>query len=72
MRYKEGTVPDPQNPYTEGMHATLMVSVILALLIGVVLLAIGWKGGKLWMICWSAGLILCSVAYIILRVLGYT
>lgn len=71
MRYREGSEPDPGNPYTEGMHGILMVSVVLALFIGAILLVIGWKGKKLWMICWSAGLILCSIAYMVLRILGH-
>jgi len=70
MRYREGSAPDPSNPYTESMHASLLISVALALMVGVVLLAIGWKGKKLWLICWSIGLIICSLLYFVLRMMG--
>jgi len=70
MRYREGSAPDPGNPYTETMHASLMISVSLALMIGMVLLVIGWKGKKLWLICWSIGLVVCSLLYFVLRMLG--
>ena len=43
---------------------------MLALFIGAILLLIGLKGKKLWLICWSVGLMLCSVGYIVLRLLG--
>ncbi len=72
MRYREGAAPDLDNPYTEGMHGVLMVSVVLAFIIGAILLALGWRGKKLWMICWSIGLMLCSVVYIVLRIYGYS
>ncbi len=64
MRYREGELPDPSNPYTEGMHAMLAVSIFLALLIGCVLLFLGLKGKKLWLTVWSGGLIVFSIAYL--------
>lgn len=70
MRYREGQSPDPANPYTEGMHGTLMFTVGIALLVGVVLLYAGWKGKKLWLKAWSLGLVVCSLLYIALRLAG--
>jgi len=70
MRYRDGSAPDLANPYTESMHASLMLSVVLGLFIGVILLLLGLKGKKLWLICWSVGLMLCSLGYIVLRLLG--
>jgi len=70
MRYREGQPPDPSNPYTEGMHGTLMFTVGIALVVGFVLLYIGWKGKKLWLTAWSVGLIVCSLIYIGLRLTG--
>ena len=70
MRYREGSPPDPTNPYTESMHASLLISVSLAFMVGLVLLVIGLKGKKLWLICWSIGLVVCSVIYFMLRLMG--
>lgn len=70
MRYREDTGPDLVNPYTEGMHAMLTLSVGLALLIGCALLLLGLKGRKLWLIGWSGGLIVCSVIYLGLSIKG--
>jgi len=52
------------------MHASLLISVSLAFMVGIVLLAIGWKGKKLWLICWSIGLVVCSLIYFMLRLMG--
>ena len=70
MRYREGSPPDPANPYTESMHASLLISVSLAFMVGLVLLVIGLKGKKLWLICWSIGLVVCSLIYFALRLMG--
>ena len=43
----------------------LGATVFLALLIGIGLLYIGKMGKQLWIVVWSAGLILCSVLYLI-------
>lgn len=62
MRYREGTEPAQQadNPSGE----VLLFSVSLALVIGCVLLVLGYKGKQMWLMVWSAGLILSSVIYI--------
>jgi len=53
------------------MHASLMVSVSLALVIGIILFFAGRKGKKLWLSTWSVGLVLCSLLYFGLRFSGY-
>ena len=64
MRYRDGQAPDPNFPHTEGMETILMFSVILSLIVGLVLLAISLRGRVIWLGCWSAGLVVCSVVYI--------
>ena len=66
MRYREGQPPDPDVPYTRNMHDMLLLSVLLAIVIGVILLVAGIKGKKLWLACWSAGLLICSFIYLTL------
>lgn len=64
MRYREGQQPDPEFTHTEEMHAVIMFSVTLSLVIGLVLFAISWRGRVIWLGCWSAGLVICSIIYI--------
>lgn len=71
MRYREEeAVPDPEYPYSEGMHSMLTVSVILSLIIGLFLLFLGKRGKIMWLTWWSIGLIICSGVYLVLEVVG--
>ena len=63
MRYKEGELPDPNYTHTEGMHILLMFSVVLALIVGLILFYLGYRGKVMWLQAWSVGLVLCSVLY---------
>ena len=65
MRYPDGQPPDPLTPYGESMHSMLTLSMGMAILIGIVLFALGHKGKVLWLKVWSAGLVLLSIAYLI-------
>jgi len=42
-----------------------MFTVVLGLMIGVILTWLGVKGGQIWLIFWSVGLIVASIAYIV-------
>lgn len=64
MRYPEGGSPDAEAPYTALMHDMLTFSMLLGVVIGVVLLALGRHGRSLWLTVWSAGLILLSALYL--------
>lgn len=61
MRYEEAT----GLPYTETSPALLAYTVGLSLLIGIGLFCLGRYGRQMWLTVWSAGLILCSIAYLI-------
>ena len=65
MRYPEGAKPDPNTPYGNSMHDMLSLSMILAIVIGIVLFFAARRGNILWMKVWSLSLILLSVAYLI-------
>jgi len=69
MRYKI----DPLTglPLAETSPGMLSATVFLALLIGVALLFIGKMGKQLWIVVWSAGLIICSVLYLIWHFITY-
>ena len=65
MRYPEGAKPDPNTPYGNSMHDMLSLSMILAIVIGIVLFFAAIRGNIMWMKVWSLSLILLSVAYLI-------
>ena len=61
MRYRVGE--DAATAALNATDHTLMLTAVLGLIIGMVLVWLGRKGRQLWLICWSWGLIVCSVAY---------
>ncbi len=60
MRYEETT----GLPYTETSPGMLAYTVGLSLLIGIVLFILARYGKQTWLMVWSAGLVICSVAYL--------
>lgn len=70
MRYRDGVTPDPSAPYGESMHAMLTLSAVLGIVIGAVLFVAARRGRSLWLIWWSAGLVLSGIAYIAADTLG--
>jgi len=65
LRYREGQAPDAVYPYSEPMHHMLSLSMVLSIVIGAVLLALGIRGKVMWLKVWSVGLIFCSVVYLV-------
>jgi len=63
VRYKIDQTPGM--PVAETSPDILLFTIVLSLFIGIGLLVIGKRGGQLWLTVWSAGLILCSVAYLV-------
>jgi len=61
MRYRVGE--DPANAALNSTDHSLMLSVVLSLIIGIVLVWMGHKGKQFWLTSWSYGLIVCSVLY---------
>lgn len=60
MRYRIGADP------TSGAQATddmLLFTVIISLIIGFVLMWLARHGRQMWLMAWSVGLVLASVAY---------
>lgn len=62
MRYREGI--SPERLAVNSSDDMLLFTVSLALVIGVILIWLGYKGKQMWLIAWSIGLILCSIAYL--------
>jgi len=69
MRYQID--PTTGLPLAETSPGMLGATVFLALLIGIGLLYIGKLGKQLWIVVWSAGLIICSVLYLIWHFFTY-
>ncbi|MAP13369.1 MAG: hypothetical protein CMQ61_15130 [Gammaproteobacteria bacterium] len=63
MRYRIDSTPASENmATTDDMY---LLTVVLGLIIGVVLTALGIKGRQTWLVVWSVGLIIASIAYLI-------
>lgn len=65
MRYLENAPPNADIPYGESMHDMLTLTMWMSIFIGIVLFAAGKHGNIMWMKVWSAGLVVCSIVYLI-------
>ena len=61
MRYRIGADPASGAPVTDDM---LLLTVVIALVVGVVLIWLARFGRQMWLMAWSVGLVLSSLAYI--------
>ncbi len=75
MRYTEQQTTETNHgiiySQSEGLHFMLNFTVSLALVIGIILWILGRHGKILWLQVWSAGLILCSIVYLVAATLGW-
>ena len=62
MRYRAGEQPEAW-PYAVS-EPWLLFTVVLGVLVGFALIAMGVKGRQLWMLVWGTGQVLVSVAYL--------
>jgi len=60
MRYRIGTDPASGAPATDDM---LLFTVALGLIVGIVLIWLARKGRQMWLLAWSVGLVVASLAY---------
>ncbi|OED42381.1 hypothetical protein AB833_06980 [Chromatiales bacterium (ex Bugula neritina AB1)] len=52
-------------PFTQTSPGLLAFTVGIALVVGVLLFGLGRYGRQMWLVVWSAGLIACSIAYLV-------
>ena len=71
MRYQEHDL-GPVYSQTDGLHFMLNFTVGLALLIGVALVWLAWRGRVMWLKVWSVGLVGASLAYLVAAAFGLT
>ena len=69
MRYRIGEELQQAGPTISG--ETFVFAVVLGLLIGVALFALGLRGRIMWLTVWGGGLVLVSVVYLVSVGLGY-
>ena len=60
MRYRIGADPGSGAQATDDM---LLLTMIFSLVIGVVLIWLARRGRQMWLMVWSVGLVIASVAY---------
>jgi hypothetical protein len=61
MRYRVGE--EAATAALNSTHHSLVLTVVMSLIVGIVLVWLGRHGRQMWLIAWSWGLILCSIAY---------
>ena len=61
MRYRIGDDPTSGASATDDM---LLLTVVISLVVGVVLIWLARLGRQMWLMAWSVGLVLASIAYI--------
>ena len=69
MRYRD--TGDYQNLGVPVDDSLVFFSIILGLALGLAFIIFGVKVKRYWMTIWGAGLILASLSYFVLRMLGY-
>ena len=69
MRYREGEVPGEVGAAVG--NEFLLGAALMGLVIGIVLCVLAVRGKQLWLVIWSAGLIVVSLAYLVFSALGY-
>ena len=60
MRYRIGAEPGSGAQATDDM---LLFTMVISLIIGIVLIWLARRGRQMWLMAWSVGLVLASVAY---------
>lgn len=69
MRYRDtGNYEEMGMPVDDNL---MFFSIILGIIIGVGFIAFGLRVKRYWMVIWGAGLILASLSYFVMRMLGY-
>jgi hypothetical protein len=61
MRYRIGDDPTSGTTVTDDM---LLLTVVIGLIVGIVLIWLARLGQQMWLMVWSVGLVLASIAYI--------
>ncbi|MDJ0881859.1 MAG: hypothetical protein QNJ56_09440 [Gammaproteobacteria bacterium] len=62
MRYREGEIVDPNQPYTENTLKIMELSYWMSIPLGIILLWLAIKGRLMWLKVWSVGLIILGLA----------
>ncbi len=61
MRYREGEIVDPNQPYTENTLKMMELSYWMSIPLGIILLWLAIKGRMMWLKVWSVGLIALGI-----------
>jgi hypothetical protein len=69
MRYRD--TGDYQNLGVPVDDNLVFVSIILGIALGIGFIGFGLRVKRYWMVIWGVGLILASLSYFVMRMLGY-
>lgn len=69
MRYRDtGNYENMGTPVDDNL---MFYSIFLGIIIGLGFIVFGLRGKRYWMVVWGSGLILASLSYFVMRMLGY-
>jgi hypothetical protein len=63
MRYRIGESPETAAYGSSTDFVTF--TVVLCVVIGVILVWLGWRGRQWWLVIWNVGLVIASIAYFV-------
>ena len=69
MRYRD--TGDYQNLGVPVDDNLIFFSVSLGIILGIGFVIFGWKVKRYWLVIWGVGLVLASLSYFVMRMLGY-
>ena len=69
MRYRD--TGDYQNPGVPVDDNLVFFSIILGIVMGIAFVGFGIKVKRYWLVIWGVGLVLASLSYFVMRMLGY-
>lgn len=69
MRYRD--TGDYQNLGVPVDDNFVFLSILLGIVLGISFIVFGVKVKRYWMVIWGAGLVLASLSYFVMRMLGY-
>jgi hypothetical protein len=70
MRYREGELEDPDNPYPQSTMAMMEAAYWMSIPIGLILLWLAIKGRVMWLKVWSVGLMSLGIGILVYQYFG--
>ena len=70
MRYREGELEDPDNPYPQSTMLMMEAAYWMSIPVGLVLLWMAIRGRVMWLKVWSVGLMALGIGMLVYQYFG--